>query len=323
MDAILGEEPEQEEPEEESTEEVEEQDAEDVEVEASDDAEESADVEEPEETVSLETLDDVAKALGVDPNDLMANLKMRVKVNGQEELISLSEAQKGNQLERDYRHKTAELAEQRRAIQSERETALQQLHQAATEAHAALQFAEQAIYAEVNNPQMAELRHANPAEWVARQQEVQQKFGALQQARNQAQQQFAQAMQAQQAQQQRYLATHLEEQASQLKAKVSDWSDNRRDEVSKFLKERYGKEISGVIDHRLILMAMDAQKGAQATQAAAQVVKKVVKEVPKMQAPGKPKSVITVKAKQIAGLKGQLKKTGHIRDAAKVIEALL
>ena len=279
--------------------------------------------EEPEESVDLETLDDVAKALGVDPDQLLANLKMRVKVNGQEELISLQEAQKGNQLERDYRNKTAELAEQRRAIQAEREQSLAQLHQATVDAAAAMQWTEQAIHAELNNPYMAELRATNPAEWVARQQEVQSKLGALHQARQQAQHQYSQAMQMQQAQQQRYLAAHLEEQGNHLKAKVSDWSDNKRDEVSRFLKDRYGyndKEISGVIDHRLILMAMDAQRGAQATQQAAQVIPKV-KAAPKLQAPGKPRSPLQVKASQVAVLKGQLKKSGKLQDAARLLEA--
>ena len=49
------------------------------------------------EQVSLETIDDVAQALGVDPEDLLANLKMRVKVNGEEKLVALKEAQTGNQ----------------------------------------------------------------------------------------------------------------------------------------------------------------------------------------------------------------------------------
>ncbi len=315
-------EPEKVEPEAPEAEEVE--DAEEVETgdEIVAESDESSEVE-PDESVSLETLDDVAKALGVDADQLMATLKMRVKVNGEESLISLQEAQKGTQLERDYRHKTAELAEQRRAIQAERDQSLAQLHQATLEAAAAVQWTEQAIQAELNNPWMAELRQTNPAEWVARQQEVQSKLGALHQARQQAQSQYAQAMQMQQAQQQRYLAAHLEEQASHLKAKVSDWSDNRREEVSKFLKDRYGyndKEISGVIDHRLILMALDAQKGANAAKEAEKVIPKV-KAAPKLQPPGKPRSPLQVKASQVAVLKGKLKQTGKLQDAARLLEA--
>lgn len=288
------------------------------------DADDNGEEAEP-ETVSLETLDDVAKALGVDPNDLMANLKMRIKVNGEERLVSLSEAQKGNQFETDYRQKTSALADERRAFHSERDQHMQQVNQVAATAMASIQAAEQLLMAELNNPAMSELRATNPAEWNARQTEAQQKMQYLHQARNQAQQQYAQTVQAQAAQQEQWLSQYLAEQEKHLETRVPDWTPERKTAVAGFLGERYGytpQEIGGVMDHRLVLMALDAQKGAQMSQQAEQVVAKV-KTLPKLQAPGKPKSAITVEAKRVAGLKGRLKQTGHIRDAAKVIESLL
>src|SRR5574343_1277238 len=53
-------------------------------VEAQDEPEETDESDE-DETVALENLDDVAKALGVDPSDLLNTLKLRIKVNGEEQ----------------------------------------------------------------------------------------------------------------------------------------------------------------------------------------------------------------------------------------------
>ena len=312
-------EPEQDEPEAEDTE-----DAEAEAAEPDEDVETEGEEAEP-ETVELETLDDVAKALGVDPADLLANLKMKIKVNGEERLVSLAEAQKGNQFEADYRQKTSARADERRAFHTERDQHMQQINQVAASAAASIQVAEQLLMAELNSPVMAELRTTNPAEWNARQTEANQKMQYLHQARNQAQQQYAQAVEAQSAQQQQWLSHYLAEQEQHLTTKVQDWTPDRKTSVAQFLGERYGysqEELGGVMDHRLVMMALDAQKGATLSQQAEKVVAKV-KTLPKLQAPGKPKSALTIRAKQIAGLKGRLKQTGHVRDAAKLIENLL
>ena len=288
-------------------------------------AEEGDEGEPEEESVALETIDDVAAALGVEVSDLMANLKMRIKVNGVEQLVSLAEAQKGNQLETDYRQKTSALADERRAVQAEREATQAQIQQVAVDAGAALQFAEQMLLAEVNNPAMQNLRVTNPAEWAAKQTEQQAKVAQLYQVRNQAQQQFQQAQALAQQQQQQHLQTYLSEQSQALATRVPDWGPSKQSEVATFLADRYGfapDEIGRVFDHRLVLLAMDAQKGTKASEETTKVMAKV-KTLPKVMPPGKATSKLQVKAKHIAGLKGQLKKTGHIRDAAKVIENFL
>jgi hypothetical protein len=318
------------------TEDQDESEPEEIEAEAAAEADESEadesetvdtdnDESEPADDVSLETVEDVAKALGVDTNDLLNNLKLKIKVNGEERLVTLAEAQTGTQLEVDYRRKTSALAEERRAIQAEREQQSLYMQQVAHEAAAAVSVAEQLLMAEVNSPAMNELRQSNPAEWVARQTEAQAKAAQLAQARNQAQQQFAHAQQLQAQQQAQHLQSYLAEQQQQLVSKVPDWGDQKKTEVASFLQSEFGftpDEIGKVFDHRLILLAMKAQRGATAEKDSTKVMTKV-KTLPKLQAPGKASTGLTVKAKHIAGLKGQLKKTGHVRDAAKVIESLL
>ena len=85
------------------------------------DVDTTAEPEEPgEESESEEladTVDGLAEQLGLDASELAESLKARVKINGEESEVTLSELVKGYQMEGDYRLKTAELSEQRRAVQ--------------------------------------------------------------------------------------------------------------------------------------------------------------------------------------------------------------
>ena len=160
-----GEMPSQAQPEDDEIEEVEASDEESDAEESAQDSDEDEAEAEPEET-TLETLDDIAKALGVDAESLLANLKMRIKVNGEERLVSLKEAQTGHQLEADYRRKTTELAEQRRAVEQDFAQRQALYHQQSVEAANVLQMAEQAVLADLNTPQMAALREKDPVQWM-------------------------------------------------------------------------------------------------------------------------------------------------------------
>ena len=283
--------------------------------------------------VTLETIDDVAQALGVDPKDLLANLKMRVKVNGEELLVSLADAQKGHQLEADYRRKTTELAEQRKAIETEFVQRQALYQQQAVETAQMMQLAEQAIVADLNTPEMAQLKAQDPAKWLMREREAQAKLANIQQARQYAAAQWQQQQQTASSEQQRQFAAYLHAEQEALGSKVAergvDWTPTKRQELSNFLIERYGfspSDVSQVYNHRLVLLALDAM---QATSKVAEVEKKAsavkekLKVIPPMQKPGKQTGPLQVKQNRIAQLKGQLRKSGNLRDAAAVIEHLM
>lgn len=306
--------------------------ADEVEETETQDSDEEAEEAEPEE-VSLETIDDVAKALGVDPKDLLDNLKMRVKVNGEELLVSLADAQKGHQLEADYRRKTTELAEQRKAIETEFAQRQALYQQQAVETAQMMQLAEQAIIADLNTPEMVQLRSQDPAKWLMREREAQAKLANIQQARQYAAAQWQQQQQTASSEQQRQFAAYLHAEQEALGSKVTergiDWTPTKRQELSNFLIERYGfspSDVSQVYNHRLVLLALDAM---QATSKVAEVEKKAtavkekLKTIPPMQKPGKQKGPLQVKQNRIAQLKGQLRKSGNLRDAAAVIEHLM
>ena len=72
-----------------------------------------------------EYLHDLAEKIGVDPDKFLDHVKTKVKVNGEEKVVNLKELAAGYQMQSDYQRKTAEIAEQRKATETER-TAYQQ-----------------------------------------------------------------------------------------------------------------------------------------------------------------------------------------------------
>lgn len=325
---IMGDEPKEETEEEASPEEeaeAGEEESEPVEAEADEEeeSEESSDTE-PEQA-AIETLADVAEALGVEEKTLLDTLKMRIKVNGEEQLKSLADVQKGHQLEADYRRKTTELAEQRRAYDQERQQMSESYQNYARDLSGTMAMVEQLIIGELNTPAMQELRQKNPTEWNARQIEAQQKRERLQYLRQQAAAQWQQNQQQSMGEAQKRLADHMEAQQASLQSSIPEWGESRREEVSRFLKEAYGAtedSLSRATDAWMIRAAFDAMQARERTAKEELTVKKV-KAKPKLQRPGKGQSKLSIERQRIAELKGRLKKTGNVQDAAKAIEALM
>ncbi len=89
-------------------------------------AEDQAQEGDTEDGVELpETFRALAEALEVDEAEFAKALKVERKVNGQTELVSLADAIDHHQLYIDYQRKAAEVAEQRRTVAAERQTAMQ------------------------------------------------------------------------------------------------------------------------------------------------------------------------------------------------------
>ena len=79
---------------------------------------------EPQEELP-DTLNGLAEAVGLSADEFADHVHVPVTVNGETRMVTLTEARKGYQLEVDYRHKTADLAEQRRALEAHQTQAVQ------------------------------------------------------------------------------------------------------------------------------------------------------------------------------------------------------
>lgn len=82
---------------------------------------------EPSDTEELaDTAAGLAAQLGMSEDDLLNHLKLTVKVNGEEKPANLRELRDGFQMQSDYQRKTADLAEQRKAVERQQQEYQQQ-----------------------------------------------------------------------------------------------------------------------------------------------------------------------------------------------------
>lgn len=275
---------------------------------------------------AIETLTDLADALEMPFEDMLGAMKQTVNVNGEKFEVTLDELTRGYQKDADYRQAKSKLADDRRDAEADFAARVQQVEQHNINLAQTLQAAEQLIAAELNSPQMHELRQSDPSEWNARQTEIGTRMGALQNMRNQAAANYQQMLQTQQTQ-------LSQRESTALKEALPDWSKSHQDAARETMSSLgySDAEIGQVFDHRLILATLElaalrqevtdlrAQKSD-----AAEKVKQVKKDVPKLTKPGKKSSrPKAVKRDNVSRLRDRAKKSGNLRDAAAAIEHLI
>jgi len=278
------------------------------------------------DTDSIETLEQLADALEVPMDELQTQLTHTFKAADEEVTVTLAELVRGYQKDADYRRSTAKLAEDRRRAETEFSERMRQYEQNSQALAQTFNTAEQIIIGDANSEQLARLRESDPAEWTARREELGQRLNALRNTRNQAAA-FYEQYQAE------YLSKLKETEMKALTEAIPDWSDESV-KTARNVMQSMGyteQEIGNIYDHRAITAAMElhALRNEVATlrdkqKKAADTVKRVKKDVPKLQKPGKQRSKgIKAKRGNLENLRSRARKTGKVEDAAKVIENLI
>jgi len=113
-----------------------------------------------------DTLNGLAEAIGMDEAELAKHLKMPIKVNGETQMVSLADAASGQQLDADYRQKTATLAEERREFESQKQQASQHLQQRLQAADARLATLNSEMQTQFPAEKLTQLAAEDPAEYV-------------------------------------------------------------------------------------------------------------------------------------------------------------
>lgn len=222
---------------------------------------------------------------------------------------ALGKLKLGNMMERDYRHKTSGVAEQRRAIEQKGQEVDQHLAQART-------FIESEAEA-LDSPEMRQLRETDPDDYLNRVEKLQAKakqWNELKQAREQEHK--AQYM------------DYVNQQREALFNAVPDWLDEstrNKDmpEIGKALLAMGYKEdeLSNINDHRLFVMARKAMLYDRIQNQKPE--DKKVKSPPRSIDPGTTKTADDQSSDRSSRLRQQAKKSGHIRDAQSVIQSFL
>jgi len=315
-----------EEPVEEKKEEEEQPSTEDVE--ESEESEEEA--EEVEEEESPDADDESPEAEEeTEDEEVEESTVYTVKVNGQDVEVSEDELIKGYSRQSDYTQKTQELAEYRRQLEQgaqHLQSEIAQTQQARAQYADAVATAIESNYSHLQNfanVDWERLKTEDREEYLTKRDEYRQAEDSI----NQLKQKHAEASQQQQQEDAQQHQQMLQEEHHKMVSILPQWAEPETQRalaksVTEFaLSKGYTQEeLSQLIDHRSILVLMQAKAYEDLTRKQTEVRKKKVKNKPK---------VVKTKAKKDKSDKVQavraermkrLQQTGHVTDAAGLFE---
>ena len=290
---------------------------------------EPAEAETPASIELPDTLDGLANALGIQL-DQLNNLKVTVKVNGQERAVTLSDAIKGHQLEADYRQKTSVLADQQRQFDSAVEAATHKWQERFQRADAVLAHLEQQVGVRDQAYWDAYLRDNGAEKYLGERARYDAQVNAIMQARNEKDRAAAEQMTQQAQQRMEYRKSEQQKLAAADPifadpAKAADF--DRRfsaylQETYKFTPKEVTEWVSGVWDHRHVLLAKKAMLYDDLQKAKPEIQKKLA-NLPKVIVPGAARPKADAAAEVNRNLANRARKTGKLEDVAKLFERRL
>ena len=280
-----------------------------------------------EETEEEEEADEAEEESEETDEEAEEELLYAVKVDGGEQEVTLDELMKGYSRQSDYTKKTQELSEGRKAIeqlygqynheinavQQERQQYISALSQVIEHSVAGLDA--------YQNIDWETLKNEDPIDYLTKKEEQ----SAMQNQVAYNMQQREQVVLAQKQQQAQHREHFRLSEQHRLVEALPEWSDaDTRTQLTNDMRE-YAlnngfteQDLSGLIDHRYFLTLMKAQK-YDALQKS-DVKAKKVKNKPKVVRAGSPRGKKATDKKQRTVKMKRLQNTGHVDDAASILE---
>jgi hypothetical protein len=244
-----------------------------------------------------------------------------VKIDGEEQTVTLDELTRGYSRQADYTRKTMALAEERKALDADKAQSAQD-----REAYAEALTKLEAFFASAEQDDaaaLAELRHTDPAEYAARVAEKQERANQLQAVK--AERERLDAEKQRETASKR--AEMVKEEEAKLLARLPEWSDPAKRKEGQAQVVDYAisslgltpEEVNDIFDHRLVVALSKAAKW-DALQAKKPTVQAKVDAV-KTAKPGAASHRAPVS--DLTRSKQRLAKTGRMQDAAAALEHLI
>lgn len=271
-----------------------------------------------------EDIEDLAKQLGLEPDDLLDHLKAKVKVNGEEKRVNLKELLSGYSMESDYRTKTAKLAEERRQIDAERQQYLSQREHVSKELTPLIHSLQELVVDD--DTRLRQLLEAGDIlEYERAKIAAADRRAKLDAANREKERIDGERAREARVQLERDVADNERMLVQAHPEWAKDVEKGRRElsEIRQYLKENGvpGETVDQLYDANGLLLAEKAMKWDKMQKSKPETLKQL-KTVPKFQKPGAAKPAEDPK-KQVARASLQrLRKTGRTDDAAKAIKAL-
>jgi hypothetical protein len=248
--------------------------------------------------------------------------RFRVKVDNEELEVDLDELIKGYSRTSDYTKKTQTLAEQRKAVEAERQKIEEAAKLRDTYAQR-LQVIEQML--EQPEEDISVLKDQDPIGYAVKMAEKMERDRQLQAVR--AERESVQAKQA--SEQHERLRSHINQETERLKAAIPDLGDDVKGEIIRRDIRNYAKsigwtdqELSQVYDHRAVLSLYQGMQYEKLMKGKS-VAQKKVAEAPKSLRPGTGGQKVDKDSEAVKKLTKQLKTSGRPRDAAALFERFL
>ena len=241
-----------------------------------------------------------------------------VKVDGSEMEVTLDELLRGYQREADYTRKTSELSLEKSKYNDLLQQSQSEINQKLSKLNQLTGMAQQELQREYSNIDFEKLYEDDPVEAAKLEHKMRKRAENLQQIQRETQENQMNEFQKYIQEQQNKVATLIPEFSDPAKA-----SKMKSDMRSYLMKLGYNdQEINSVYDSRQVLLIRDAMAYNKLKKSNVKVTKKVAK-APKVVKPGVPKTKAEQAAKQRRDKLNHLKKTGGVRDAAKVFRDFL
>lgn len=270
-----------------------------------------------------------AKTLGIEASDLLmqdGELMVKTKVDGETATVPFAELRKGYQLQKHFTRQQEQFLEERRKWEEARQQQEQQFTQQASLAQQILEQEERQLNEQYTRDWKA-LRQEDPAEYAAqvaeynqRLQDIKSRKTKLEQAMQQRWQEYHQ--QQQQAAQQRLQQEYVQFVEKTGWRKPEEFQANTQ-RLRNYLVNQGGftaEEVDAAGDHRALVIGEKARKYDELMEKI-QTAKKKVAEAPAMPS-GPAARQPTGKRSQTRQAQQQLRKTGSLDDAARVIKSL-
>lgn len=247
----------------------------------------------------------------------------RVKVGKEEVEVPLDELLKGYSRTADYTKKTQEVAEARKAVESERQR-IEEASRLRDQYAERLGVIEQMLSQTEKAEDLSALKETDPIGYavrVAEQAERDKQLAAVRAER----QKLAQQQQAEQGER---LKAHLANEAAKLRDAIPEMSDEIKGDIVKREIREFAKsigfsdqELAQVYDSRAVLTLYKAMQYDKLQKGKPQVTKKV-NAAPKMLKPGTSTPEAS-ESESVKRMRAQLKKSGKKDDAARLFERFL
>ena len=246
----------------------------------------------------------------------------RVKAAGEEREVTLDELIKSYQLGTDYTKKSQAVAEERKAVEAERQR-VEEARYLRDQYAERLQIIEQMLNQQPETENLDYLKENDPIGYAVKVAEMSQREKQLAQVQMERQR----IAQQQQQEQQEHLGYVIQAEARKLAEAIPEYADPQKGEIARRELREFGQrlgfseqELSGVYDSRQVLTLWKAMQYDK-LQSSKPGITKRVNEAPKVVKSGVSQN--RESSDELRKAKARAKQTGRVADAAKAFERFL